>query len=136
MSGTQPGTARPDPAPEPGSLSQRTPVHAAGRLTSVVLSAGVAVAALCFAVSLVLGIAGIEAGTGEMTDVPGVLRGLAAMVPWAWAAAGTYAVVLTPVAGLLATAWEYAAVSDRRVVLLAFMVLGVLVASAVVSILR
>lgn len=118
------------------SRTQREHVPAPGHLTSVVLSAGVALAAFCFAVSLVLEIAGIEAGTGEMTDLPAVLEGLAAIVPWAWAAVGTYAIVLTPVAGLVATAWEYAEVSDRRTVLLAFAVLGVLATSAVVSILR
>ena len=58
------------------------------------------------------------------------------MEPWAWAGLGTLAVVATPALGLTATAYEYASVSDRRTVLMALTVLGVLAVSLVIAILR
>ena len=94
------------------------------------------VAAACFVVAVVAEIAGVEQGSGEMTDLAAVFDGLLAFTPWAWATLGVYAVVLTPVLGLLVTAWEYATVSDRRTVALAVAVLAVLATSAVVAILR
>ncbi len=94
------------------------------------------VAAACFAIAIAAEVAGIEPGSGEMTDIGAVLSGLPALTPWAWATVGSYAIVLTPVLGLVATAWEYASVSDRRTVLLAVAVLIVLTISAVVAILR
>jgi uncharacterized membrane protein len=112
------------------------PAHAEGRYTSASLTGGVLVAAACFVVALVAEVAGVEPGAGDMTDPAAVLDGLVELSPWAWAALGTYAVVLTPALGLLVTAWEYAAASDRRAVQLALAVLVVLVVSAVVSILR
>ena len=106
------------------------------RYTSAALTGGVAFAAVCFVVAGVAEIAGVESGSGEMTDLRAVFDGLFAFAPWAWAALGTYAVVVTPVVGLLVTASEYASVSDRRTVRLAVAVIAVLVTSAVVAILR
>lgn len=106
------------------------------RHTSATLSAGVAVAAIAFAVALLSEVAGTDAGSGEMTDLAAVLEGLLALSPWAWSSVGVYVVVLTPVAGLVVTAWEFASVGDRRTVTLALAVIGVLVVSAVVSLLR
>lgn len=93
-------------------------------------------AAACFVVALGAEVVGVEQNAGDMTDIAAVVEGVAAFSPWAWAAVGTYVVVLTPALGLLVTAWEYAAVSDRRTVLLAIVVLAVLGVSAAVSILR
>ena len=107
-----------------------------GRHTSAALTAGVAVAAVSFAVALLSEVAGAEAGGGEMTDLAAVLEGLPALSPWAWSSVGVYAVVLTPVVGLVVTAWEFASVGDRRTVVLALAVIGVLVVSAIVSLLR
>ena len=45
-------------------------------------------------------------------------------------------VIITPALGLLSTAWEYAGIADRRSVLLAMAVLGVLAVSVVVAIER
>ncbi len=104
--------------------------------TSATLTTGVVVAGVLFAVAVVLEILGQEPGSGEMTDVAAVLEGLVALTPWAWAAAGAYAVVATPVLGLVVSAWEYWSVDDRRTVLLALAVIGVLATSAIVAILR
>lgn len=117
-------------APSPARLT------APRRLTSLVLSAGVALAAACFAIALLAELLGAAPGSGAMTDVAAVFDGLLAFTPWAWAAAGAYAVVLTPIAGLLVTAWEYASISDRRTVLLAVAVLTVLAISVTIAILR
>lgn len=104
--------------------------------TSAVLTVGVTVAAVCFAIALVTELAGVEPGSGQMTDVGAISGGLLVMMPWAWATLGAYAVILTPILGLLATAWEYASIADRRTVLLAVTVLAILAASVVIAILR
>jgi uncharacterized membrane protein len=100
------------------------------------LSAGVAVAAAFFTVAVVMELLRGEAGVGDMTDVAAVLAGLLDLAPWAWAAAGAYAIVATPVIGLLVTAWEYRRAGDRRTVLLAAAVLAVLAVSVAVAMLR
>ena len=95
----------------PVAMSTQQPAarrSAPRRYTSAALTGGVVVAA----VVLRGGRAGRDrrrrAGAGEMTDLAAVFEGLLALTPWAWATLGTYAVVLTPVVGLLVTAWEYA----------------------------
>ena len=115
---------------------QPTRQSAPRRNTSATLTAGVVVAGVLFAVALLLELAGNDPGSGGMTDIAAVLDGLVALTPWAWATAGAYAVVATPVLGLLVTAWEYWTVGDRRTVLLASAVLAVLASSVVVAILR
>jgi uncharacterized membrane protein len=99
------------------------------------LTAGAAFAGACFLVALGGEQLGVEGPAGEMTDVIAVLQGLPALSPWAWASLGTYAVLVTPVVGLAITAWEYAAVKDRRTVMLAAGVLTVLAISLVAAIL-
>lgn len=106
------------------------------RTTSAVLSGGIFVAGVLFAVAMILEVLGRAPGDGEMTDVMAVLEGLPALTPWAWATAGVYAVLMTPAVGLMATAWEYWSADDRRTVLLAGAVLAVLAVSVVVAILR
>jgi uncharacterized membrane protein len=106
------------------------------RATSATLTAGVATAAVFFAVAMILEIFGAEPGDGEMTDVAAVVEGLFALTPWAWATIGAYAVVATPVIGLVVSASEYWSVGDRRTVLLAVGVIAVLGASVVVAGLR
>ena len=114
------------------------PAHesAPRRATSTTITAGVVTAGVLFAVAMVLEVLGSDPGGGEMTDIAAVLEGLVALTPWAWATAGAYAVVATPVIGLLVTTWEYRSVGDRRTVLLAVAVIGVLAVSATVAILR
>ncbi len=92
------------------------------------------VAAACFAVALAAEFVGRDIGSGEMTDVNAVIEGSLALTPWAWATLGVYAVVVTPVVGLVVTAWEYASVGDRRTVWTAMLVLAILTVSAVVAI--
>jgi uncharacterized membrane protein len=106
------------------------------RATSAVLSLGVAAAAAMFAVAMVLELAGVEPGEGAMTDLGALVEGLLAPAPWAWAAAGAYAVVATPVVGLLATALEYRRAGDRHTVMLAAAVLAVLATSVIVAVVR
>jgi len=106
------------------------------RYTSATITAGAAVAAICFGIALMAEIAGVEPGSGEMTDLGAVFDGLLTFTPWAWATLGSYAVVLTPGIGLLVTAYEYATISERRTVLLAIAVVAVLATSATIAILR
>jgi uncharacterized membrane protein len=94
------------------------------------------VAAVCFLVAIAAEVAGVDPGGGEMTDLTGVVAGMLTLTPWAWATAGAYAVLATPVLGLLVTAWEYASVDDRRAVSLAAAVLAILSVSVVIAILR
>jgi len=115
---------------------EHMPEHTPRRYTSAALTSGVAVAAACFVVALLAEITGTEPGAGEMTDLRAVLDGLLTLTPWAWATLGVYAVVVTPVVGLVVTAWEYASVGDRRTMRLAIAVIAVLATSAVVAILR
>jgi uncharacterized membrane protein len=119
-------------------VTTQQPAHegAPRRFTSAVLSGGVAVAGVLFAAAMILEISGAEPGDGEMTDLAAVFEGLVALMPWAWATLGAYAVVATPLLGLLVTAWEYWSVGDRRTVWLAAAVIAVLAASVVVAILR
>jgi uncharacterized membrane protein len=65
-----------------------------------------------------------------------VFDGLLTFTPWAWATLGSYAVVITPVIGLLVTAYEFTTISDRRTVMLAISVVVVLVTSAIIAVLR
>ncbi len=106
------------------------------RYTSATITGGVLVAGIFFAVAMIAEVLGAEPGGGEMTDIAAVLDGLVAFTPWAWATAGAYAVVATPILGLLVTATEYWSIDDRRTVLLSVAVLGVLSASVVVAALR
>ncbi len=119
-------------------MSVRQPTHegAPRHYTSATLTGGVLVAGVLFAVAMALEILGAEPGGGEMTDLPAVLEGLVSLMPWAWATAGAYAVVITPMLGLLVTAGEYWSVGDRRTLLLAVAVISVLAISTVVAILR
>ena len=118
------------------SVSQPADEGAPRRYTSAVLTAGVVVAGALFAVALLLELLGADQGSGEMTDLGAVLDGFLSLTPWAWATLGAYAVLATPVLGLVATAVEYWWVSDYRTMWLAVTVIAVLGVSAVVAILR
>jgi uncharacterized membrane protein len=111
-------------------------VVAPRRLTSAVLSLGVAVSAACFVLAGVADLLGMTRREASMTDVASLLEGLRALDPWALASLGCYAVVVTPAVALLATAWEYASIADRRATLLALAVLGVLAISVLVALLH
>jgi len=136
---TQPTVSGPPTksGPTPTMTAPSTPRPSAPRrYTSATITAGASVAAICFGIALMAEIAGVEPGSGEMTDLGAVVDGLLTFTPWAWATLGSYAVVLTPVIGLLVTAYEYATISERRTVLLAIAVVAVLVTSATIAILR
>jgi uncharacterized membrane protein len=106
------------------------------RYTSAVLSGGVALAGVFFGVALALETLGADVGSGSMTDIGAVVDGLVALTPWAWATAGAYVVVVTPIVGLAVTAAEYWSISERGTVLLAAAVLAVLALSVLVAMLR
>jgi len=130
-------TTQPTPQPtQQPSTRQSTRQSAPRGRTSAAITSGVVVAGVCFAVAVVLELLGTEPGEGQMTDIAAVVDGLVALTPWAWATLGAYAVVATPVVGLLVTATEYWSVDDRRTVLLALSVVAVLTTSAVVAVLR
>ena len=115
-------TSRPTPAPR--------------RLTSGALTTGVVVSAACFLIAGAGELAGFDSGPGDMTDVAALFDGLITLRPWAWASLGTLVVVTTPAFGLVATAFEYASVSDRRTVFLALAVLAVLGVSVLLALVR
>lgn len=112
------------------------PPTAPHRWTAATLTAGVIGSAVCFLIAGAAELLGADTGSGEMTDVGALVVGLAELTPWAWASLGTLAVVLSPALGLLATAYEFATVSDRRTVLLALTVLTILVMSASIAFMR
>jgi uncharacterized membrane protein len=111
-------------------------VTAPRRLTSAVLSLGVAVSAACFVLAGLAELLGVPRHSAAMTDLAALIDGLLVLDPWALASAGTYAVIVTPALGLMTTAWEYASIADRRTMLLALVVLVVLAASVVAAIIR
>jgi uncharacterized membrane protein len=113
-----------------------TPLRVAAprRLTSAVLSVGVAISAACFALAGLAELIGTDRREAAMTDISALIEGTLALDPWALASLGTYMVILTPAIALLATAREYASISDRRTVLLAVAVLAVLAVSVLVAV--
>lgn len=111
-------------------------IRASRALTSGWLTLGTLVSALCFVIALAAEQAGQAGLSGEMTDMAAILDGLRELSPWAWASLGTYAVIITPVVGIVITAREYAAIGDRRTVRLALAVLAVLAISVVVAVIR
>jgi uncharacterized membrane protein len=105
-------------------------------LTSLALRLGVLFAVICFVVAGLAEIVGVATVSGDMTDIAALADGLMAFNPWAWAALGTLAIVITPALGLIVSAYEYSTVSDRSSVWLALSVLAVLAIGAVVAVLR
>ena len=89
--------------------------------------------AACFVLAGLAELMGVDRREAAMTDVGALIEGSMALDPWALASLGTYMVILTPAIALLATAWEYASISDRRTVLLAVAVLAVLAISVAVA---
>lgn len=124
-----PGLPERDPVPDIARVA--APRH----LTSATISGGVVVSAACFLLAGAAEALGRTAQPGDMTDIGALLERSLSLDPWAWASLGTFAVILTPAIALLATAWEYRTISDRRTVLLALAVLAVLTVSAGVALL-
>ena len=90
------------------------------------LAVGTAVSVACFAIALVLEFLGRPEGAGSATDLGAVLRSAVALETWGWATLGTFAVIASPVAAIVATALEYRAAGDRRTALTAVGVLAIL----------
>lgn len=110
-------------------------VRAPRLVSSAVLSVGAAAAAVAFALASASEVLGLERREASMTDLGAILDGLFRGDPWALASLGIYVVIVTPVIGLLTTAWEYASIGDRRTVLLAGAVLAILAFSVLVAVL-
>jgi hypothetical protein len=108
---------------------------APSRWTRRGLSIGTGTAALCFVIALLLDMAGRSGDHGDPTDVAGLVASIARLEAWGWATLGTLAVILTPAASLVATALEYRSVADRRTMLAAVAVLGVLAFSGALALL-
>jgi len=108
---------------------------AASRGTRAVLAVGTAVSVTCFVLALVLEFLGRPTGGGSATDLGAVLRSASALEAWGWATLGTYAVIMSPVAAIMATALEYLRAGDRRTAWTAAGVLVVLAVSLGVSLL-
>jgi uncharacterized membrane protein len=121
----------------PGPMSTTPTVRSTPRrLTRATLTAGVAVAAVCFLVAGTAELLGNEGAAGDMTDLAAVVDGLLAFSPWAWATLGTYVILATPAIGLATTAYEYASIAERRAMAMALVVLAVLGVSLLAAIVR
>jgi uncharacterized membrane protein len=91
------------------------------------------VSVACFAVALALEFLERPTGGGEALDLGAVVASALAFERWGWATLGLFAVIVSPVAAMVATAAEYALAGDRRTFLTALLVLAVLGVSLVVS---
>jgi hypothetical protein len=110
--------------------------RAGSRLTRQVFAVGSIVATACFAIAIVLDLAGRQGEHVPATDVRALLRSAADLQAWGWGWLGVFAVIATPALGLIATAWEYASVADRRTALTSLGVLAILGFSLAVALLR
>ena len=126
------GASRVDPAAGP-RVDPAGRVIPGSRATRAVLAAGTGVSVACFAIALLLEALGRPLGGGAATDLAAVLRSAAAFESWGWATLGTFAVIVSPVGAIVATAVEYARTGDRRTAWTAVGVLVVLAVSLVVS---
>jgi hypothetical protein len=104
--------------------------------TRRVFGAATIVAVTCFAIAIALDLAGRQGERTPVTDVAALARSVTSFQAWGWGWLGVLTLLATPALGLVATAWEYAAVDDRRTALTAIGVLGVLGISLAVALLR
>jgi hypothetical protein len=109
---------------------------AASTATRAVLAIGTGASVVCFVIALVLESIGRPTGGGSAFDFPAVFRSAAGPDVWGWATLGTFAVILTPAAALVATAWEYRRVADVRTSALAVGVLVILGIGLIVALWR
>ena len=103
------------------------------RATRTVLTAGAVVSAACFVVAIVLEFLGRSTASGDPLDVSAIVDSVVGLRPWGWATLGVLAVIITPAAGLMATAREF---RGTREALLALVVLGILGVSLIVALVR
>ncbi len=136
MSATPPTPTPPTPTPPtPTRVDPAGRPIAASAATRTVLAVGTAVSVACFVIALALEFLGRPTGDGSATDPGAVLRSALALEAWGWATLGTYAVIMSPVAAIVATAAEYLRAGDRRTAWTATGVLVVLAVSLAVSLL-
>jgi Protein of unknown function (DUF1634) len=104
--------------------------------TRRVFAAATIVAVTCFAIAVVLDLAGRQGEPVPATDVAGVIGSVVDLGAWGWSWLGVFTLLATPALGLVATAWEYAAAADRRTAITALGVIGILGVSLAVALLR
>lgn len=116
-----------------------TPPHQVGtgsrdasRWTVAVFSVGSLTGGALFLVGLVLQLGGRAATLGDPLDPGAIAASLMALEPWGWSTAGVIAMLATPVAGLVVTAFEVRTSSPRTAVaaagVVAVLALGLAVA--------
>lgn len=107
--------------------------NTSSRATRLVLTIGAIISATCFSVAIVLEALGRSQVAGDPLDVRAIIDSVVSLLPWGWATLGILSVIVTPAAGLVATAREY---RGSRESWLALGVLGVLGVSLVIALLR
>ena len=117
-----------------GSVTSARP-RASTRATVAVLTAGSFLSAGLFLVSVLLTATGRPGDGGPLLDPVSALADLAALDPSAWASMGIIVMLFTPVAGVMATTAEYWR-AERRIAIVALVVLAVLAVSVTVALLR
>jgi uncharacterized membrane protein len=106
---------------------------ASASATVAILRAGSVVGGGIFVVGLVL--AGVRGNAAGPALAPAaLLSGLVALEPRAWLSAAAITLIVTPAAGLLATAFECAR-TDRRSMLIAVLLVAILAASIAIAVL-
>ena len=101
--------------------------------TVAILRAGSIIGGGIFVVGLAL--SGVRGnGAGPAMAPATLLPGLIALQPRAWLSAATVALMVTPAAGLLATAFECAG-TDRRSMLIAVLLVTILATSIAIAVL-
>lgn len=103
------------------------------RYTSLVLTAGTVISAVCFLVSIGLELLGRVPGQLDVISLSSIAWALLELRPEGWASAGVVVVIATPAISLVATAVEY---RGRFEAWLALAVLLVLALSLALAVLR
>jgi uncharacterized membrane protein len=100
--------------------------------TARALSLGTLVSAGCFLVGLALNLLAQEAVSDQEPGLEDVVRSALALDPWGWSMLGVIVLLVTPVAGLVATALELRQLQPRGA-LLALAVLGLLALAVIAA---
>ena len=113
--------------------AHEVPRVAPRRATTLALTSGALMGALCFAIAVVADLAGGGGSSAGSIAGDRFLAALLELSPHAWAVLGCAVVIATPPIGLVTTAFEFHAIADRRGVLIALTVLGVFGASLLIA---
>jgi hypothetical protein len=114
----------------PGSV-RRAP----SRVTAGVLNAGTLVSAAFFVVGVALDALGRSGDAPDLLDPQAIAAAVVGLEAWGWSTLGVITLVGTPALGLVATALEYRSF-ERRMSVLALLVLAVLAVSFAIALVR